>query len=77
MLSGFETDRKRVERVWGELKRRYPLLGARVHESEEKVSFVVSELKIASRLVSPTKSRFQTRDDWGLGTKHRRLRTTW
>ena len=46
MLSGFEIDKKRVERVWIELKRRYPLLGARVHEEEEKASFVVSEDRI-------------------------------
>ena len=50
MLSGFEIDRKKVERVWGELKRRYPLLGGRVDESEDGVSFVVSEDRISCRL---------------------------
>jgi hypothetical protein len=49
VLSGFVIDRKSVERVWRELKTRYPLLGAKVQEGEQ-ARFVVSEDRISSCL---------------------------
>lgn len=48
MISGSSgiIDRERVKRVWVGLKRRYPVLGARVEEKGEDVSFVVSENRV-------------------------------
>ncbi len=56
VLPGFRVDRKKVESVWKELKRRYPLLGARVQkqpgggDDDDEVRFLVSEDRISSCL---------------------------